>query len=74
MRARAGAGITAKDFRNWHVTVLAAVALAVSAQVANESKEGRTVVGALSQLGGGVALGQPATQEPVEEEVLRLLT
>ncbi|MGW2108170.1 hypothetical protein [Streptomyces sp. NPDC001948] len=37
LRARAGADITAEDFRTWRATVLAAVALAVSAQL-DESK------------------------------------
>ncbi|MGW6274792.1 DNA topoisomerase IB [Streptomyces sp. NPDC055060] len=41
LRARAGTDITAKDFRVWHATVLAAVALAVSAPVADESKAAR---------------------------------
>lgn len=41
LRARAGTDITAKDFRVWHATVLAAVALAVSEQVADESKAAR---------------------------------
>ncbi|MFC8270653.1 DNA topoisomerase IB [Streptomyces cinereoruber] len=34
LRDRAGTDITAKDFRTWHATVLAAVALAVSVEVA----------------------------------------
>ncbi|MGW0121812.1 DNA topoisomerase IB [Streptomyces sp. NPDC003327] len=34
LRDRSGRDITAKDFRTWHATVLAAVALAVSAPVA----------------------------------------
>ncbi|MEU5703128.1 DNA topoisomerase IB [Streptomyces aurantiacus] len=41
LRTRAGADITAKDFRTWHATVLAAVALAVSARIADESKAAR---------------------------------
>ncbi|MFH8487668.1 DNA topoisomerase IB [Streptomyces longisporoflavus] len=41
LRALAGVDITAKDFRVWHATVLAAVALAVSAPVADESKAAR---------------------------------
>ncbi|MEU3721709.1 DNA topoisomerase IB [Streptomyces sp. NPDC031705] len=38
---RAGADITAKDFRTWHATVLAAVALAVSVDVAGASRTQR---------------------------------
>ncbi|MEV7194505.1 DNA topoisomerase IB [Streptomyces sp. NPDC093510] len=41
LRDRAGTDITAKDFRVWHATVLAAVALAVSALVAEESRTAR---------------------------------
>ncbi|MFI6090473.1 DNA topoisomerase IB [Streptomyces sp. NPDC051218] len=41
LRHRAGRDITAKDFRTWHATVLAAVALAVSARVARESRAAR---------------------------------
>ncbi|MEU2425142.1 DNA topoisomerase IB [Streptomyces sp. NPDC007851] len=37
----AGTDLTAKDFRTWHATVLAAVALAVSAPVAGESDAAR---------------------------------
>lgn len=36
-----GTDITAKDFRTWHATVLAAVALAVSSPVADESTAAR---------------------------------
>ncbi|MGW6529002.1 DNA topoisomerase IB [Streptomyces venezuelae] len=41
LRDRAGTDITAKDFRVWHATVLAAVALAVSVRIADESKTAR---------------------------------
>ncbi|MEU9208028.1 DNA topoisomerase IB [Streptomyces sp. NPDC048415] len=113
LREHAGKDVTAKDFRTWHATVLAAVALAVSSRVSGESKavrkraitrairevseylgntpavcrasyinprvielfeEGRTIAPALDRLGDGVAFGRPATQGPVEEAVLRLLT
>ncbi|MFD3874021.1 DNA topoisomerase IB [Streptomyces sp. NPDC058623] len=37
LRTRSGADITAKDFRTWHATVLAAVALGVSSNVASGS-------------------------------------
>lgn len=113
LRDRAGKDITAKDFRTWHATVLAAVALAVSERVADESRtarknavtravrevsaylgntpavcrasyinprvielfdEGRTIAGALEQLGDGAEFGHPATQGAVEQAVLRLLT
>ncbi|MEV4946725.1 DNA topoisomerase IB [Streptomyces sp. NPDC053755] len=42
LRERSGSDITAKDFRTWHATVLAAVALAVSEEVAGESPTART--------------------------------
>lgn len=41
LRSRSGADITAKDFRTWHATVLAAVALAVSVDVAGDSRARR---------------------------------
>lgn len=41
LRDHAGRDISAKDFRTWHGTVLAAVALAVSARVADESRAAR---------------------------------
>ncbi|AJF63707.1 DNA topoisomerase IB [Streptomyces vietnamensis] len=41
LRERAGNDITAKDFRTWHATVLAAVALAVSSPVADDSQAAR---------------------------------
>ncbi|WP_225828706.1 DNA topoisomerase IB [Streptomyces naphthomycinicus] len=41
LRDGAGVDLTAKDFRTWHATVLAAVALAVSAPVAEESDTAR---------------------------------
>lgn len=37
-------------------------------------EEGRTIGAALDRLGAGVRVGEPATQGPVEEAVLRLLT
>ncbi|OPG10158.1 DNA topoisomerase [Streptomyces sp. GKU 895] len=42
LRDRAGTDLTAKDFRTWHATVLAAVALAVAEPVASESRAART--------------------------------
>ncbi|MFD3849370.1 DNA topoisomerase IB [Streptomyces microflavus] len=105
--------ITTKDFRTWHATVLAAVALAVSAEAAKNSKaarkraasravrevanylgntpavcrasyinprlfelfdEGVTIEAALPDLGARGQKGPLATQGPVEEAVLRLLT
>ncbi|WP_030760985.1 DNA topoisomerase IB [Streptomyces griseus] len=42
LRDRAGGDLTAKDFRTWHATVLAAVALAVSLPVAGESRTARS--------------------------------
>ncbi|WP_411104695.1 DNA topoisomerase IB [Streptomyces sp. cmx-4-9] len=42
LQARTGTDITAKDFRTWHATVLAAVALAVSTDVASGSRAQRT--------------------------------
>ncbi|MEU6030709.1 DNA topoisomerase IB [Streptomyces tauricus] len=41
LRDLAGLDITSKDFRTWHATVLAAVALAVSAEVADTSPTAR---------------------------------
>ncbi|MDX2296800.1 MULTISPECIES: DNA topoisomerase IB [Streptomyces] len=41
LREKAGRPLTAKDFRTWHATVLAAVALAVSAPVADGSRTAR---------------------------------
>lgn len=41
LRGRSGTAITAKDFRTWHATVLAAVALAVSVEAADGSKARR---------------------------------
>ncbi|MGW0465468.1 DNA topoisomerase IB [Streptomyces sp. NPDC003027] len=41
LRERSGSDITAKDFRTWHATVLAAVALAVSEPAARESRTAR---------------------------------
>ncbi|MGP4046937.1 DNA topoisomerase IB [Streptomyces sp. 2A115] len=41
LRDHSGTDITAKDFRTWHGTVLAAVALAVSAPVSVESRTAR---------------------------------
>ncbi len=41
LRDASGTDITAKDFRTWHGTVLAAVALAVSAQVSGDSRTAR---------------------------------
>ncbi|GGX77274.1 DNA topoisomerase IB [Streptomyces minutiscleroticus] len=41
LRRLSGVEITAKDFRTWHATVLAAVGLAVSARMAGESQAAR---------------------------------
>jgi DNA topoisomerase IB len=41
LRDSAGRDISAKDFRTWHATVLAAVALAVSERIADESMTAR---------------------------------
>ncbi|GAA0316498.1 DNA topoisomerase IB [Streptomyces polychromogenes] len=41
LRSRSGTDVTAKDFRTWHATVLAAVALAVSAGTAGDSRARR---------------------------------
>ncbi|MFD6245739.1 DNA topoisomerase IB [Streptomyces roseolus] len=41
LRKNSGRKITAKDFRTWHATVLAAVALAVAQPVARESRAAR---------------------------------
>ncbi len=41
LRECSGTDLTAKDFRTWHATVLAAVALAVSVQVSRDSRTAR---------------------------------
>ena len=101
---------TAKDFRTWHATVLAAVGLAVSKEAATETarkraisrvmrevaeylgntptvarasyvdprvieayERGRTIAGALTELGADVDFGQLATHGTVERAVLDLL-
>lgn len=46
----AGADFTAKDFRTWSATVLAAVALAVSARVSSESGKKRAVTRAMKEV------------------------
>ena len=106
-----GGDFTAKDFRTWNATVLAAVALAVSGSVGvsrtarrraisravaevafylgntpavcrasyidprvfDRFDSGLTIGGALDAL-GDVGLGEPATQGPVEQAVLDLLS
>ncbi len=42
LRERTDTDLTAKDFRTWHATVLAAVALAVAEPVASESRSARS--------------------------------
>jgi DNA topoisomerase IB len=101
---------TAKDFRTWHATVLAAVGLAVSKEAATETarkraitrvvrevaeylgntptvarasyvdprvieayERGKTITGALTELGADVDHGQLATHGTVERAVLDLL-
>jgi DNA topoisomerase-1 len=52
LRELFGAGVTAKDFRTWHATVLMAVALAVSREVADSpSKRKRAVARAYREVG-----------------------
>lgn len=105
-----GDEFTAKDFRTWNATVLAAVALAVSSRVTSVSGkkraaarameevahylgntpsvarnsyvdprvvdrfvEGRTIAGAMSQIGADATFGQPSTQGPIESAVLDML-
>ncbi|MFD3543312.1 DNA topoisomerase IB [Streptomyces sp. NPDC058662] len=52
LRERAGQDVTAKDFRTWYATVLAAVALAVSAGTAEASpaRRGRVVARAVREV------------------------
>ncbi|MFD4573607.1 DNA topoisomerase IB [Streptomyces sp. NPDC058417] len=111
LRAEAGLDISAKDFRTWHATVLAAVGLAVSRPAARGERarrravtravrevadhlgntpavcrasyinpriielyeEGVTISDALTDLGGDVADGLPATRGAAERAVLELL-
>lgn len=53
LRERAGQEVTAKDFRTWYATVLAAVALAVSEGTADASRarRGRVVARAVREVG-----------------------
>ncbi|MEU0368867.1 DNA topoisomerase IB [Streptomyces sp. NPDC006283] len=113
LRDLSGRDITSKDFRTWHATVLAAVALAVSAPVAETSQaarrraasravnevaqylgntpsvcrasyinprlfelfeQGKTIAPILGELGADHRPGMLATQGPVEEAVIRLLS
>lgn len=111
IREISGGEFTAKDFRTWHATVLAAVGLAVSdhavgtdtarkravvravtevaaylgntpaaargsyidPRVIEEFSRGRTVARALSELATRSEFGEPATEDSVENAVLRLL-
>ncbi|MEW2135674.1 DNA topoisomerase IB [Streptomyces sp. NPDC005409] len=52
LRERSGQDVTAKDFRTWYATVLAAVALAVSAETADASpvRRGRVVARAVREV------------------------
>jgi DNA topoisomerase-1 len=75
-----GEDFSAKDFRTWNATVIAAVALAVSGRAAyidprvfDRYHDGFTIGGALDGLGEAVDLGQPSFQGAVEEAVLDLL-
>jgi DNA topoisomerase IB len=53
LKELAGLQITAKDFRTWHATVLAAVALAVSQPVArNETARRRAIARAVREVAG----------------------
>ncbi|MEV0346747.1 DNA topoisomerase IB [Nonomuraea sp. NPDC050680] len=107
LRETIGYEVTAKDFRTWHATVLAAVGLAVSIHagtgkravtrvmkevseylgntptVARESyvdprvveayERGKTIAGALTELGADAGFGQLATRGPVERAVIGLV-
>jgi DNA topoisomerase IB len=105
-----GDEFTAKDFRTWNATTLAAVALAVSSRLRSESgkkravahamkevarylgntpavarksyvdprvvdrfNEGRTIAGAMADIGADATFGQPSTQGAIEVAVLDLL-
>jgi DNA topoisomerase I len=46
----AGSGFSAKDFRTWHATVLAAVALAVSEQASSQAGRRRAMVRAVDEV------------------------
>jgi DNA topoisomerase I len=50
LRSMTGAEITAKDFRTWHATVLAAEALAAAGPVRSATARKRTVAGAMKQV------------------------
>ncbi|MCK2212613.1 DNA topoisomerase IB [Actinomadura sp. ATCC 31491] len=112
LREVIGWEVTAKDFRTWHATVLAAVGLAVSRPAVSEGPtkkkraitrvmrevseylgntptvartsyvdprvveaydQGRTIAGALTELGADADFGQLATAGPVERAVIDLI-
>jgi DNA topoisomerase IB len=50
VKAVVGGEVSAKDFRTWHATVLAAVALAVSTNVSSESARRRAVARAMREV------------------------
>jgi DNA topoisomerase IB len=49
LRAASGADITAKDFRTWHATVAAAVALALAGETATATGQRRAVAAAMRE-------------------------
>jgi DNA topoisomerase-1 len=50
IKEHAGAGFSAKDFRTWHATVLAAVALGVSERADTKSGRKRAVTRAIAEV------------------------
>ncbi|MET8245127.1 hypothetical protein ABZV31_12370 [Streptomyces sp. NPDC005202] len=81
LRRLSGTDITAKDFRTWHATVLAAVAVAVTTKEARATPAARRPQIAravrdrpvLTRLGEHGDFGCPAVQGAVEAAVLELL-
>jgi DNA topoisomerase IB len=78
LRAATGGDDTAKDFRTWSATVLAAIGLAVSTGVAasptaRKRAVTRVVKEVAEQLGEDASYGEPAFQGAIETAVLKLL-
>lgn len=75
IRELAGGDYTAKDFRTWHATVLAAVGLAVSGQADSEAARKRAVASMVSEvagyLGNTPAVARASYIDPARRPALR---
>ena len=60
IKATAGDEFSAKDFRTWHATVLAAVALARARPPASRAARERAIVRAVAEAAGGSATPRPS--------------